>query len=814
MRRCGYVAASTPFAESSLMRSRFWRTVLAYELNSSAPLRHFTRATSEVFVLNGYFTSSVVSTVEAYTVSPAYSTTPTATTASTSSSPSAGVESYTVSGLPTASGTEANIALFPCSGTAQTSNNTSNGAPTVSGTGVVFTAPGGTSPTAGDAIGQGDTQDTSSAGGIGNTGTGSYATGTVAGFSSTAYIASVNGVPSTDNGAGAGPTMVQAAPTNGTLSFVLNSFQGDCAVPVVYTTPTTSNTTPPLLVNANGTVQTGYAVGIGNATQWQAPAAPASSTGYTVNVDSVSPSTNTFTGTLVGAAPQPTYSFTYGVSGSTYSYTDGTPITESAFASYLSGAEPTQVEPNTTTPVPVAGDTITTGAYASGTATSFKYNSAYNGDVPSAPTSVTSTFNGAAYTSGVTSEPGVVVTWTPPVNPDVSGGAAVAAGTSGNGYTGNAVYTIYQSTVSSAGVASTPTIAGAVTVVGSGVTPNNGVVTATSPVPTTSESSPEFIVESPPSGETVEYYVTATAATGTNGGGMTGPFSAASNTTSTGTISAPAMKAVTIVPGVASPSSVSAPGTPPAYPAGTGEAAVTYSEAVTCLSAAGSDFSYSNSNGTPHPIAGVSCAQAPAGEYNGATTDNSADTLIISFAPYSTTTISGTTTYTANTVAAPANGDSFTYTAPTSPTTANAVYAGPVTSPSYAATQTLTANGNNTPGQPLVSANAATFPFIETASSAAAGSSSITVTYNEAVSCSAAGTDGDWAGAALGGATVTGCAAGATSNQLVLALSAADSTTGALTYTQATPTAANAVYAGTATAPYFALSPQTVTATD
>ena len=201
----------------------------------------------------------------------------------------------------------------------------------------------------------------------------------------------------------------------------------------------------------------------------------------------------------------------------------------------------------------------------------------------------------------------------------------------------------------------------------------------------------------------MEYYVTATAATGTEGGGQTGPFSAASNTVSTGTISAPTMEAVTILPGVASPSSVTAPTTtPPAFASGSGEAVVTYSEPVTCLSTAGSDFSYSNSGGTPSPIAGVSCSPAPSGDYNGATSDNAADTLIIGFAPYSTTTISGTTYYEANTVAAPANGDTFTYTAPSTPTTADAVYAGTTTSPSYAATQTLTSNGNNTLGQPLV----------------------------------------------------------------------------------------------------------------
>lgn len=643
-----------------------------------------------MFVLNGYFTSSVVSTVEAYTVSPAYSTTPTATTASTSSSPSAGVESYTVSGLPTTAGTVANIALFPCTGPAQTSNNTTNGAPTVQGTGVVFTAPGGTSPVAGNAIGQGTTQSNSAP-----TTTG-FASGT-AGSTETAYVASVNGVPTAADTAGDGPTQVYSvAPTNGTLSFVLNSYSGDCAVPVVYTAPSSAGSAPALLVNANGTVQTGYAVGVGNATQWASPPAPASATGYTVEVTSVNPTANTFSGSIIsgGTVTGPSYSFNYNVPGSSYTYPDRSgvalPITESSFVSYLSGPVTADV-PNTTTGQSVNGDEVTIGAYSPGVPTTFTYNDtttpAY-GDVPNAPTSLNATYNGAAYTSAGISHAGIILTWTPPVNPDVSGSQATAPG-AGAYNADNAMYTIYRSTVI-AGVTSAPTEVGTVTAISTG-TPTNGTAATDN---TTSVSSPEFIDTTAPTGETVVYYVTATGAGDGYGSGpasaagQTGPYSAASNSAVSGAApTTPAIVSAAITPSTCTSGTTGCSANQTTAPAGTaGTAVITYNEAVTCPAPAAGDFSYTNSLSTTasYGIKGASCAVT------------GTDQVTVTFPLYSSTFSAGVTYYSYEDVAAPNTGDAFTYTAPSTNSPSFSVYAGPSTAPVYAATQSVTDTGTPT----------------------------------------------------------------------------------------------------------------------
>ena len=664
--------------------------------------------TNVVLDVAGYFSTATPGPApQTFVVTPGPSLTPLTPTASTSSAPSQGVESYSASGLP--ANTPVNIALFPCLGTAQTGNGPSNGAPSVNGSGQpTFTAPGNTTPQAGNAVGQGTTQANSTPSPAGYA-LGNSTGGGFAPYSSTAYVASVNGVPTANGGAAvpfggtSGPTQVYGiSSSNGTVSFVLNSFQTDCTIPIVYTAPASAGSTPALLVNANGLPQTGYAAAEGQATHFLASAAPASINGYNVNVVSVDAAASTFVGTvnsrsLNGAGG--TYTFNYGPSGSTFYYTDGTPMTAAQFGSYLSGSNAGQVQPNTATPAPVPGDQVIIGGYAPGVATYYVFDTVAaaanpglgepaalgSGDVPNAPSNGAASYNGAAFTTGGISQPGVVVTWTPPVNPDVSGSEAVNNGTTP--YTGNAVYTVWRSTVTN-GTAGASTQVGTVTVIPTG-TPNNGTAAPS----TTSVSSPEFIDQTAPAGASVVYYVTATAATGNNGGGKTGPFSSASTATTAGTgLSTPAITAVTIVPGLAPSGSASA-----TFPANTGEAFVTYQEPVTCLSAAGGDFSYSNSGGTPHPVAGASCSQAPAGNYNEGTS-NEAKTLLIVFAPVTTTVVANVATYTGSNVVAPANGDAFTYTAPTTPTTANAVYAGTVSSPIYAATQTVSDNGQTNTG--------------------------------------------------------------------------------------------------------------------
>jgi len=660
--------------------------------------------------------------------------------ASTASAPSQGATTYTASGLPTAAGTVANIALFPCTGTSQAGNNTTNGAPTTSGGTTTFTAPGGTSPTGGNAIGQGTSSSNSApaTSGFSN----GNSTGSGAGpYSSTAYVASVNGVP-TANGGGAtnsGPTQVYGvSPSSGTLTFVVNSFQLDCVVPVVYTAPASAGSTPPLLVNANGSPQSGYTVGVGGPTAWSAPAAPSSPSGYVVDVVLTAPLTpaNTFDGLVVscnGACPAgvnagtSVLGFKYGTSGRTYYYTDGSPLAETSFASYLSAANSGQTVPGTSTTQAVAGDLVAVGTgtanggaftgYASGAPASFAYDTVdvpKYGDVPAAPTSPNAAYNGCAFTTSGTCQPGVVVSWTPPANPDVSGGQAIAAT--------NAQYNVWRAT-SSSGTLGAATKVGTVSVIAAG-TPDN--------MTTTSISSPEFIDTSETIGTSYVYYVTAVASS--TGGSQQGPFSAATSPVVAGAaVGAATISDVAITPSNCTDATAAncKPGQTTAAPATTGGyAVVTYNEAVTCLTAAGGDFKYSNSAAGGAGVAnevGASCGQGPA-----------ANKLIIQFPTYTTgsTVIAGTTTttYTYQATAAPVSGDSFSFTAPSSPTTATAVFAGQVSSPVYAASQTVTDNGQI--NGPNSVANPLNVGPVIAAVSSNTGTNAITLTYNEKLNCS------------------------------------------------------------------------------
>jgi hypothetical protein len=164
------------------------------------------------------------------------------------------------------------------------------------------------------------------------------------------------------------------------------------------------------------------------------------------------------------------------------------------------------------------------------------------------------------------------------------------------------------------------------------------------------------------------------------------------------------MDSATVVAGVAAPVNTSPEsnpvvgGTAPTYPTGEGEVIISYSKAVICSAAAGSEFSYSNSGSTSGTVSGVGykCSQARGGDYNGAKADNHLDTLVIALSPYSIETVGGLSYYEANSVAVPVNSDTFVYTAPSVPTTAKAVYTGAVSKPVYAAAGTLTDNGTPT----------------------------------------------------------------------------------------------------------------------
>jgi hypothetical protein len=350
--------------------------------------------------------------------------------AGTENAPSdtAGDVTYTASGF--AAGASVNIALFPSTGA---------DAPVAPDTFTPVTA-----DTAGDAAGEGTTN-------------------TEAGF-----ITAVNGIPIAGTDEVDGVT-----PVAGALTFTINSFSVDGTIPVVWTGPATST---PLLVNANGTPQTGFEVGIGGSTTWTSLAATTGD--YYLYVQTVSPSTDTFVGCVDDDFSE-CYTFTYGVDGSFYYYDDDgagvyedAPLSETNFALYLSGATPPFVDD----PV-VQGDQIYV-EYNGATNPAYWY---YDDDVPAAPTAVTAT--NAAGT--------VTITWTAPSNPDVL------------------CYEIERATVTSGVVGAFSDIATS-SVCGTEVDGD----TTVAPLTTTTDT--------PPTGATYEYEVAAIA--DDNNGDYEGPF--------------------------------------------------------------------------------------------------------------------------------------------------------------------------------------------------------------------------------------------------------------------------------------------------
>ena len=351
----------------------------------------------------GYFAPQAAA--PAYTVTP--SSASTVPVSSGSPSNNAGVVTYSASGLPTAAGTTVNIALFPC---------TAPNAPS----GDTFTPT--TANTAGPAAGEGTTTV--------DTGNGTGSVGAV--------IASVNGVPTT----GTAPVTIVygVTATNGSLSFVVNSLVPDCAIPVVYTAPSTAGTTPALEVTATGTPQSGYAVGTGGSTTWSAAAAVAGTYGPLV-VTGINSSANTFQACTVAATGPPAtpsttcYTFLDNASGDTYTYNNpAISLTTAQFQQYLSGVS---TQAATAGPAAtIAGDEVGV-TYNPAGPSSFTFGNAangdgLNGDVPSAPT-------GLGVTAGTSG--GVTLSWTAVPNPDVTTDSS-------------ATYNIYRATVTSGTVGS------------------------------------------------------------------------------------------------------------------------------------------------------------------------------------------------------------------------------------------------------------------------------------------------------------------------------------------------------------------------
>lgn len=673
----------------------------------------------EPYGVGGRASWTAVPTNEVYTLSgPTPSSTP---TVSISSSPTSGEVTYTASGF-TSSNTPdgyVDIALFPSSGT--------NAPVTTNGT-TTFTSANGKG-VAGPAAGEATTNNQTS------TSVTSPLQGSscVSNASCYGYIASVAGLATS----GAPDLITDVAVTAGEkLTFVLNSFQPDGTIPVVFTEPFTTPTGI-LQLDTSGQPTTGYYFGVGASTSWVPPAAGSFVGEAWTEVMGVNTTNGTFYGKVLGSAGGDAssvvttgdeYSFTYSTSGSTYSYTDKSTLTESEFSADLTAADPTQVVPGSTTALPVVGSEVVVGGepdssstalgYTAGAPSTFAFDATDSpgyGNVPGAPTSVSASYSADAFLNSSNQfQAGIVVTWKPPVNPDVSGSQAVADNTAASTYSGDATYTLYASQV----VNGTPQPAsevGSVTAVNPTVTKPTNLTGGT-----TSYTSPELIdTTNLVGGDSYIFYVFATAATGTNGGGQSGVFSQASSSVTVPTTVVPAVPAITSVAitpstGYSTTTTVGIPTNVPST-ATAGSAAVVYDEAVTCTSSAASDFSYTDSSADlAGPGAGVS-ALSPTGcaQLNDpANPTLSADTLVLTFPKYvaTTETSSGTTVYETTPVATPSTGDVFTYTEPSSPTTTDAVYeTGTSSSPQFATTQSATDNGQSNTGSavsnPLFPAN-------------------------------------------------------------------------------------------------------------
>jgi hypothetical protein len=196
---------------------------------------------------------------------------------------------------------------------------------------------------------------------------------------------------------------------------------------------------------------------------------------------------------------------------------------------------------------------------------------------------------------------------------------------------------------------------------------------------------------------------------------------------------------------------------------GVGQIVVSYSEAVSCSGGAAAEFSYQSDGTSATALAPTGCSATNSG------------TLTLTFAV--------PITYTSGT-------SNLVYTAPGTSSTNNAVYAtNSVAVNTFAGSQTLAAASITYVAQPeMVSASVLT--------------TSITITYNGPVSCSATGADADFgyyyeSGIGLTAATPTGCS---TSGSLLTLTGTFTDATGSASIVYTSPssgssTTSNSVYA-------------------
>lgn len=265
----------------------------------------------------GYFVPATVAptTPVPYSVSgPSPSATP---VFSTSASPSQGQVTYSVDGLNssnTPSG-HVDIALFPSTGPDAPAQN-----------GGIWTF-------------------TSSAG----QGQPGAAAGEATSNNGFAYISSVEGIATSSE-----PGLVKdvSVMSTGTVTFTLNSFMPDGAVPVVFSEPAAADTGT-LQLQANGQPSSAYPFGVGNPVIWQQP--PAAGGTYTDwVVQSVNNAGNTFS--ACDQAKSQCFTFNDGVAGDTFAYANpANPLSLSDFQSALTGP----VTQKDGLPSPVPGDELT-----------------------------------------------------------------------------------------------------------------------------------------------------------------------------------------------------------------------------------------------------------------------------------------------------------------------------------------------------------------------------------------------------------------------------------------------------------------------
>ena len=228
------------------------------------------------------------------------------------------------------------------------------------------------------------------------------------------YISSVMGSATSNE-----PDLVKdvTAASGGTLTFTLNSFQQDAAVPVVFSEPGTADTGT-LQLGTNAQPAAGYPFGVGGAVTWS-PAMAASGTYTNWIVQSVSNSTNTFSACDQNKSQCSTFSD--GASGDTFMYIDpATSLSQSGFQAVLSGP----VTQSNGLPA-ILGDEFNS-TYSSSGSSSFTFSNSTSlsspgtgtgmpsgqADVPGAPT-------GLAASTSMTPA-GTQLSWTDPGNQDVT----------------------------------------------------------------------------------------------------------------------------------------------------------------------------------------------------------------------------------------------------------------------------------------------------------------------------------------------------------------------------------------------------------